>query len=50
MTREGHAAQLRIGLAVGECDSIQGHAWVECEDAIVLGDGDLARYSPVSIT
>ncbi len=42
----GHTSQLRIGVAPSPGGVLKAHAWVECEDAIVMGDlPDLNSFS-----
>lgn len=47
LTRHGHPARRRIGLAVTGEGRIVGHAWVESDAGILLGGGDLTRYTPL---
>lgn len=47
LVRDGHPARLRIGVAVTQDREVAGHAWVESEGAIVLGDHDMTRYTPL---
>ena len=44
--RRGRTPQLRFGVRQAEMQAIEGHAWVECDGAIVIGDvPELARYA-----
>jgi len=43
----GHPARVRIGMARTEDRALEGHAWVESDGAVVVGGGDLARYTLV---
>lgn len=50
LARSGHPAHLRIGVARGEGGLLQGHAWVECQGVIVLGQlPDLGRFTAMPI-
>jgi len=44
----GHPAQLRIGVAKDAQGGLEAHAWVECREKIVIGEGELSRYTPLS--
>jgi Transglutaminase-like superfamily len=44
--RRGHPANLRIGVAREDGRELKAHAWVESEDRVVVGGGDLSRYTP----
>jgi len=43
--RRGYPASLRIGVARKERGELQAHAWVESDDKVVVGGGDLSRYT-----
>jgi hypothetical protein len=45
LTRHGHPARLRVGFARSEEGKLQGHAWLESRGRIVVGGGDLSRYT-----
>jgi hypothetical protein len=45
--RAGHPGTLRIGFAVSKGHELAGHAWVECDGAIVLHGSDRTRYVPL---
>jgi Transglutaminase-like superfamily len=47
LVRNGYAARVRIGIARTEDRALEGHAWVESDGAVVVGGGDLARYTLV---
>ena len=44
--RRGYPASLRIGVARKGKGELQAHAWVESEDRIVVGGGELSDYTP----
>ena len=41
LQRRGCTADLRIGLARGGLQRVEGHAWVECHGKVVFGHGFL---------
>ncbi|MBV9790605.1 MAG: lasso peptide biosynthesis B2 protein [Chloroflexi bacterium] len=49
LRRNGHAADLRIGVARDERGRLQAHAWVESGGQIVIGGSasSVARYTPL---
>ena len=47
LKRRGYPASLRIGVARKEGGELQAHAWVESEDRVVVGGGELSRYTPL---
>lgn len=47
LARRGIPSALHLGVAKGEASSLEGHAWLEGEGAVLLGDGDLDRYAEV---
>jgi hypothetical protein len=49
LTRRGYPALLRIGVAKGERQQLQAHAWVESEGKIVIGGSELERYTPLAV-
>jgi hypothetical protein len=44
--RRGYPANLRIGVAREDGGELKAHAWVESEDRVVVGGGDVSRYTP----
>jgi hypothetical protein len=48
LERRGHPARVRVGIGRAEGAPLLAHAWVESEGRIVLGGGDLTRYTPLS--
>jgi hypothetical protein len=47
LSRRGHPASLRIGVARGDAGGLQAHAWVECQGKIVIGGAQaLSRFTP----
>ena len=46
LTRHGYDCRLRVGFGRGDQGRLDGHAWLEHEGRVVLGDdGNLARYT-----
>jgi hypothetical protein len=46
--RQGHLANLRIGVARSETGQFEAHAWVECQGRIVIGGTNASfRYTPL---
>ena len=46
--QQGYPAQLHIGVAKGEGEKLQAHAWVESQGRIVVGGSrDVSRYTPL---
>jgi Transglutaminase-like superfamily len=46
--RHGHLSQLRVGFARGEEGRLEGHAWLESQGKVVVGEGELSRYTLLS--
>jgi Transglutaminase-like superfamily len=44
--RRGYPANLRIGVARVDGGELKAHAWVESQDRVVVGGGDVSRYTP----
>jgi hypothetical protein len=49
LARRGHPALLRIGVAKGEQEQFQAHAWVESEGMVVIGGSQFGRYTPLAV-
>lgn len=49
LARRGYPALLRLGVAKGEREQFQAHAWVESEGKIVIGGSELERYTPLAV-
>ena len=47
LLRNGYPAHVRIGVARSGDRTLEGHAWVENDGAVVIGGGNLARYTLV---
>ena len=46
LARHGYPAELRLGVA-REAGRFDAHAWVESNGRVVIGNADLARYTPM---
>ncbi len=47
--REGHCAELRLGVSAGLKRPFQGHAWLESRGRVVLGGGESSsQYKPLA--
>ena len=49
LTRRNHTARLHIGVARGERDRFQAHAWVESGGKVLIGESGLERYTPLAV-
>ena len=47
LLRRGHPALLHIGAVKGEGGELQAHAWVESRGEVVIGGGELERFTPL---
>jgi hypothetical protein len=48
LSRLGHPASLRIGVARSEAGEFQAHAWVACQGRVVIGSiNALSRFTPL---
>jgi transglutaminase superfamily protein len=47
LERRGLSAALRIGVARAADERVEGHAWLECQGRIVIGEAEAARYAPL---
>ena len=45
LKRRGYPASLRIGVSRTAGNQLQAHAWFESEDRVVVGGGELSRYT-----
>lgn len=43
--KNGRPADLHIGVARNPHGQLEAHAWLECQGRIVLGQGELSRYT-----
>jgi hypothetical protein len=48
LSRRGHPASMRIGVARSEAGEFQAHAWVECRGRVVIGGAQAPlRFTPL---
>lgn len=47
LSRAGHPAALRIGVAKGQGEQLRAHAWVEVGGRVVIGDHRLSEFTPL---
>lgn len=51
LNRYGYTHQLHIGVAMGEAQMVEAHAWIEYEDRVIMGSlQDLSRFKSLSRT
>jgi hypothetical protein len=43
--RRGYPARLHVGVAKSERGRLQAHAWLESQGRVVVGGGELSRYT-----
>jgi hypothetical protein len=49
LERYGYGAELRLGAVRGKDGKVEAHAWVVCDEQVVVGDlPDLALYTPLA--
>jgi hypothetical protein len=48
LARHGHPARLYLGVARGDAGQFEAHAWLEAEGQVILGDGERARFTPLT--
>lgn len=49
LARRGVSSQIRLGVAKNSADALTGHAWLECGDRIVTGEGEHRSYAPMPV-
>jgi hypothetical protein len=47
LMRCGYSSQLHIGVIKSSDRVFGAHAWVQCDDRVVIGGADLNRYTPM---
>ena len=47
LARHGYSTELRIGVTKDAHGSFGAHAWLELKGRVVIGDVDLANYTPL---
>jgi hypothetical protein len=48
LARSGHDSQIQIGVHTGEDRRFRAHAWLVCQNEIVLGAAEAQRYVPLA--
>ena len=48
LRRVGYPSRLCIGVARGAQEHLRAHAWVECEDRVLVGRAGVSEYIPLS--
>ena len=48
LTRRGYSSLLHIGVVKDENGELLAHAWVECQNEILVGGYELERYTPLT--
>jgi hypothetical protein len=48
LTRRGYSSLLHIGVVKDENGELLAHAWVECQNEIIVGGHELERYTPLT--
>jgi Transglutaminase-like superfamily len=49
LARRGVSSRLRLGIAKNSPDILLGHAWLECGDRIITGEGESRRYAAMPV-
>jgi len=47
LARHGYASQLMIGVAKDEALRLEAHAWIICQDRVLIGGPETGRYAPL---
>jgi hypothetical protein len=49
LARRGVSSQIRLGVAKSSPERLDGHAWLECGDMIVTGEGEHRSYTAMPV-
>lgn len=49
LAHRGIGSQIRLGIAKNSADALSGHAWLECGDRIITGEGEHLGYAPMPV-
>jgi hypothetical protein len=49
LRRAGYASELHIGVLKGPERDFDAHAWLQCENRVVVGGSELRRYTPLMV-
>jgi hypothetical protein len=47
LSRAGHSPRVEIGVAKNENKQFQAHAWLVIGDQVLIGGGEVDRYTPL---
>lgn len=47
LARHGHTSDLMIGVAKDGASGLEAHAWITCQDKILMGGPETGRYTPL---
>lgn len=47
LNKHGYASQLVIGVARNEARRLEAHAWITCQDQVLIGGPEIGRYAPL---
>jgi Transglutaminase-like superfamily len=49
LARRGISSQIRLGIAKNSPDILTGHAWLECRDRIITGEGEHLSFAAMPV-
>ncbi|HZC47402.1 MAG TPA: lasso peptide biosynthesis B2 protein [Candidatus Acidoferrum sp.] len=49
LARRGVSSQIRLGVAKNLSDALLAHAWLECGDRIITGEGEHLNYAAMPV-
>jgi Transglutaminase-like superfamily len=49
LARRGISSQIRLGVAKNSPDLLRAHAWLECGDRIITGEGERRNYAALPV-
>jgi hypothetical protein len=47
LARHGHTSEVMIGVAKDEACRLEAHAWISCQNEILIGGPETGRYTPL---
>jgi len=47
LARHGYASHLMIGVAKNDACTLEAHAWITCQDRVLIGGPETGRYTPL---
>ena len=48
LVRRGYPTEVKLGVARDKTDKLIAHAWVLCEGVVLVGGGELQRYTELT--